>query len=250
MTEHVSRKVRPLHKEYFALLSKSKADVLTGNRNTWLPSGTTNRSSGLDITIWRPTGRVSLSSGPPSEIPLPVPEFQQWRELVDPRTRQRLAEEIFIPDRNQADGGKISHIKDGDPVPKGTFLSWNAQSILNKKPKFTHLLFQKNIDIVCLSETFLKPHYNFHIPHYTIYRTDRPTHTQIQIPIPPQTLEEEEDPGYPWRKYAKRPSHWGHQEHNDRQEMLREQQKRSTSSDEQHTTETGTWVSYLKSNKL
>ena len=26
-----------------------------------------------------------------------------------------------------------------------------------------------------LSETFLKPHQNFHIPHYTIYRTERPT---------------------------------------------------------------------------
>ena len=61
------------------------------------------------------------------------------------------------------------------PLKYLTILSWNAQSILNKKPEFTHLLFQKNIDVVCLCETFLKPHQDFRIPHYTIYRTDRLT---------------------------------------------------------------------------
>ena len=117
-------------------------------RNRWSvfePSITINILKYLTTigSIWRPSewssqGRgqqvdslsLSLFSTTPGDS-VTSPEFRKWRELVDPRTRQRLAEEIFIPgqkssswweeifipDRNQAHGGKISPIKDGDPDP-------------------------------------------------------------------------------------------------------------------------------------
>ena len=55
-------------------------------------------------------------------------------------------------------------------------LNWNASSVISKKAEFQHLLHRLSIDIACVSETFLKPHISFNIPHYSIYRTDRVTH--------------------------------------------------------------------------
>ena len=112
MTEHVSLKVRPLHKGYFALRNKSEADVLTVNRNSLRPSGTSDRPSGLDLTPRRPTGRVPLASGPPPEIPLLAPELRQWRGARRSTAWQGLVREILHPQKkSQAGSGKISPIK-------------------------------------------------------------------------------------------------------------------------------------------
>lgn len=54
-----------------------------------------------------------------------------------------------------------------------SILSWNANSIQNKLIELQDLLEEKNIDILLLQETFLKPNKKFGIPNYKIYRTDR-----------------------------------------------------------------------------
>lgn len=50
---------------------------------------------------------------------------------------------------------------------------WNAHSVKNKKHEVIHFLDKYNIDILLISETYLKPDIAFHIPHYLIYRADR-----------------------------------------------------------------------------
>ena len=102
MTEHVSLKVRPLHKEYLVLRSKSERDALTVNRNIWRPSGTSGRLSGLDITPRRPTGRVSLASGPPPESPLSAPEFRQWRGARRSQLGRDWWEKFCIPGKESS----------------------------------------------------------------------------------------------------------------------------------------------------
>ena len=54
-------------------------------------------------------------------------------------------------------------------------LTWNANGILanNKLLELTHLLQNKHIDILCLSETHLKPSQKLYIPNFISYRRDR-----------------------------------------------------------------------------
>lgn len=60
---------------------------------------------------------------------------------------------------------------------KLNIMHWNAQSITNlaKKIELQHFLNSKNIDVLLLNETFLKPEHNFKILGYNIYRSDRPS---------------------------------------------------------------------------
>ena len=76
------------------------------NRNTWSvfePSAigvNTQKhlaATRVDIPRKRPAGRLSLSSVPPPEIPLPVPELRQWRELESPRPARNWWKKIYIP---------------------------------------------------------------------------------------------------------------------------------------------------------
>ena len=51
--------------------------------------------------------------------------------------------------------------------------NWNANSILKKNLDVTNFLQKHNIDIMLVTETFLKTPIKFSIPSYTIYRIDR-----------------------------------------------------------------------------
>ena len=73
----------------------------------------------VDIPRKRSAGRLSLFAVPPPEIPLPASEFRQWRQLEGPRPVRDWRKKFCIPGRNQARGGKISVIKDGDPHRNG-----------------------------------------------------------------------------------------------------------------------------------
>lgn len=52
---------------------------------------------------------------------------------------------------------------------------WNAHSItsLAKKLQLQHIAQTEQIDIIMLVETFLKPHHNFELNDYNVYRQDR-----------------------------------------------------------------------------
>ena len=155
--------VRAFHNNYFALRNWIEADDLTVNETM---DGC--RPSGVDITSRRPARRISLSSGPPPEIPLPAPEFHEWRELVGSRTRQRLEEEIFISERIQARGGGRNLIKHGDPE-RNKDLSLTSQKwlIVNKrlefhiskvtacKPNACNVVSNFNMLVNCLVQSFL-----------------------------------------------------------------------------------------------
>lgn len=51
--------------------------------------------------------------------------------------------------------------------------TWNADSIRHKKTELENFIKDRNIDIILLQETYLKPQDNFKIPNYQIYRKDR-----------------------------------------------------------------------------
>lgn len=53
----------------------------------------------------------------------------------------------------------------------------NATSLRNKRPQLIQFLKEEDVDIMCISETFLKPTDVYNIPFYDIIRTDRPSHT-------------------------------------------------------------------------
>lgn len=57
-------------------------------------------------------------------------------------------------------------------------LQWNARGISNfsTAEQLNILIANKNIDIVLLCETFLRPHHKFKLNGYKIYRHDRDTH--------------------------------------------------------------------------
>ncbi|GJQ88808.1 hypothetical protein Trydic_g14813 [Trypoxylus dichotomus] len=50
---------------------------------------------------------------------------------------------------------------------------WNAQSIRNKKNEIAAFATEKELDIILLGETFLKPQNSFKIQGYSVYRMDR-----------------------------------------------------------------------------
>lgn len=54
-----------------------------------------------------------------------------------------------------------------------SIILWNAQSIRNKNIELSYFLNKNKIDVILISETWLKQNHNFSIPHYSIYRKDR-----------------------------------------------------------------------------
>lgn len=54
-------------------------------------------------------------------------------------------------------------------------ITWNANSIRDKKLELIHFIQQHKPDVLLFQETFLKPQINFSIPNYTTYRSDRLT---------------------------------------------------------------------------
>lgn len=50
---------------------------------------------------------------------------------------------------------------------------WNAQSLLQKKLELQNFMYQHNIDIMLVGETYLKPTKNLKIANYTCHRNDR-----------------------------------------------------------------------------
>lgn len=54
-----------------------------------------------------------------------------------------------------------------------SIIYWNAQSIKNKILETSQFLYDNNIDIILLSETWLKQHHNTSIKNYKFYRKDR-----------------------------------------------------------------------------
>ena len=52
-------------------------------------------------------------------------------------------------------------------------LQWNCRSILNKIDRFKALIFNHNLDIFCLNETWLVDSKYFRIPQFKIIRKDR-----------------------------------------------------------------------------
>lgn len=57
-------------------------------------------------------------------------------------------------------------------------MQWNAQGITTDSAvtQLEQFLHREKIDILLLNETFLKPHHNFRIGNYKVYREDRQTH--------------------------------------------------------------------------
>lgn len=51
---------------------------------------------------------------------------------------------------------------------------FNANSVIQKKVQLSQFLHENNVDIMLVSETFLKSRHSFYIPNYDIYRNDRP----------------------------------------------------------------------------
>ena len=50
---------------------------------------------------------------------------------------------------------------------------WNCQGLIPKRKELQNYLLENQIDILALSETFLKPKIKCHLPGYDIYRNDR-----------------------------------------------------------------------------
>lgn len=55
-------------------------------------------------------------------------------------------------------------------------MTWNANSITNKKIELQHFLSVNNLDVAAITETKLSPTRKFSIPNYTVYRSDRNQH--------------------------------------------------------------------------
>lgn len=54
------------------------------------------------------------------------------------------------------------------------FLQWNVRSLPARSPSFQNLLSDSKCSIALLSETWLPPTRNFKIPHFNLFRSDRP----------------------------------------------------------------------------
>jgi Reverse transcriptase (RNA-dependent DNA polymerase)/Endonuclease-reverse transcriptase len=52
-------------------------------------------------------------------------------------------------------------------------LAWNARGLINKIGELESAIGEYNIDIVLISETFLKPHVRINLPNFSCYREDR-----------------------------------------------------------------------------
>lgn len=51
-------------------------------------------------------------------------------------------------------------------------VQWNAQSLISSKQLLTQFLYDNNIHVALISETWLKSHHRFNIRGYTIERND------------------------------------------------------------------------------
>ena len=54
-----------------------------------------------------------------------------------------------------------------------TICHWNCRSINRRIKELPHLIDKNNIDILCLSETFLQPDHNFSYYGYNIISKER-----------------------------------------------------------------------------
>lgn len=50
---------------------------------------------------------------------------------------------------------------------------YNCNSLAAQKCELEHFLFQRNIDVLLLNETFLKPSHRFRLANYKSFRSDR-----------------------------------------------------------------------------
>lgn len=58
--------------------------------------------------------------------------------------------------------------------PDGLCISfWNANSVNHKKQQIEQYIYDNNIDLLLISETFLKPGHRFSLANYNVYRRDR-----------------------------------------------------------------------------
>lgn len=62
-------------------------------------------------------------------------------------------------------------------------LSWNAQSIMNKKHELLHHLQENRIPVALISQTHLRPSDKFSTRNYTSYRSDRPNRREGGVAI-------------------------------------------------------------------
>ena len=60
---------------------------------------------------------------------------------------------------------------------------WNCQGLRPKWKGLQNYLLENQIDILVLNETFLKPKFQFHVPHYDIYKNDRLVGTKGGVAI-------------------------------------------------------------------
>ena len=60
---------------------------------------------------------------------------------------------------------------------------WNCQGLRPKRKELQNYLLENQIDILVLSETFLKPKFKFHLPRYDIYKNDRLVGTKAGVAI-------------------------------------------------------------------
>ena len=60
---------------------------------------------------------------------------------------------------------------------------WNCQGLRPKRKELQNYLLEKQIDILALNETFLKPKLKFHLPGYGIYKNDRLVGTKRRVAI-------------------------------------------------------------------
>ena len=58
-------------------------------------------------------------------------------------------------------------------INKINIMNWNARSLNNKKIEFVEFMTEKNIDVACITETFLEPCKNFGISGFSVLRKDR-----------------------------------------------------------------------------
>lgn len=52
-------------------------------------------------------------------------------------------------------------------------ISWNVNGLQQRKNEVSTLIAQVKPDVILLQETWLKPHMNYEVPGYHVYRTDR-----------------------------------------------------------------------------
>ena len=66
---------------------------------------------------------------------------------------------------------------------KLSIVYWNAHSIQNKQIEFFNYLSDYQIDIACISETWLNSQCSFNHPDYCIYRMDRTVNSKDGVAI-------------------------------------------------------------------